>query len=78
MVSGYLTRGAPITALLVAAAAFIVVYEGANEFPHMGNPRRAGETAAPRQKRPGFTDLCVFVGGSTNVYTDVPTVGFSP
>jgi hypothetical protein len=56
--------------------AFIVVYDGIHEFAHMGNPR--AETAAPRQSRAGLTDLCVFVGGSTNVYTDVSTVGFSP
>jgi hypothetical protein len=58
--------------------AFVVVYDGIHEFPLMGNPRRAGETAPPRQRRVGFTDLCVFVGGSTIVYSDVSTVGFSP
>jgi hypothetical protein len=56
--------------------AFVVVYDGVQRFPHMGNPR--GETAPPRQERSGFTDLCVFVGGSTNIYTDVSTVGFNP
>jgi hypothetical protein len=58
--------------------AFIVVYDGVHEFPHMGRFRGPGETAPPRQRRVGFTDLCVFVAGSPNVYTDVPTVGFSP
>jgi hypothetical protein len=58
--------------------AFVVVYDGLDPFPHTGGLRGPGETAPPRQRRSGVTDLCVFVGGSTNVYSDVPTVGFSP